>query len=228
MTVFDGHDYPEDNGDEFYSESPAYYTDEPLEEYQYGRRARRSVEDDIAAAIEAVRTAKSIPLSQSAMIPRDELLATLEDAQRNLPEELLEARRALRDREQLMAEETRRAETMIETARVRAAQLVDGTEIVLQARLTAEKIIADAEARARAMVNQTEDFLDTKLAEYENSIAALMKTVQRGRARLASQQFPEPTNPVAADEFFADQPKPAAAVFDYDEDVEDVGRPSDF
>ena len=233
MSVFDGYDdfAPEplsgaenDPLNDFYNE--------PLtaaEEYSFGRHARRSVEDDIADALELVRTAKSVPLSSSAMVSREDLMAILEDARRNLPEEIREARWALREREALMAEEQRKIDNMMEMARAQAAQMVESTEIVRQARLTAQQIVADAEAAARKMVNEHEDFLDMKLADFENSMNFLLKTVQRGRARLASQPLPEPSQPSAiADQFFATpEGNDPSAPFDYDADVAD-GPSSNF
>jgi 3-methyladenine DNA glycosylase AlkC len=67
-----------------------------------------------------------------------------------------------------------------------------------------------------------------KLADFENSMNFLLKTVQRGRARLASQPLPEPTQPSAiADQFFAgsDTQDPSAP-FDYDADI--AGSTGDF
>jgi hypothetical protein len=221
MSVFDGYDGEPvfdphtDPNDQF------YLPDEEVPALAYGRHARRSVEDDLQEAIDLVRTAKSMPLSSSALISREDLLAVLEDAQRNLPEEVREARWALREREALMLEEQRKIDVLMERAQARADALVEQTEIVRQARITAQQIVADAEAASRKMVNEHEDFLDLKLAEFEKTLGFLLTTVQRGRSRLATQTLPEPTHISAmADQFFAEATPPQAGVFDYDADLE--------
>jgi vacuolar-type H+-ATPase subunit H len=230
MSVFDGYDDfgPESGTDPLTDPLTDFYQAPVEQDVIYGRHARRSVEDDIAEALEVVRSAKSVPLSASAMVPREDLLAILEDALRNLPDEIREARWALREREALMAEEQRKIDNMIELAQAEALKMVESTEIVRQARLKAQQILADAEGAARKMVNEHEDFLDMKLADFENSMNFLLKTVQRGRARLASQPLPEPTQPSAiADQFFAgsDTQDPSAP-FDYDADI--AGSTGDF
>jgi hypothetical protein len=80
MTSFDGYEDP----DEF-AEPP-------------GRHVRRDIESDLRDLIELVVNAKQMPLSNSALIPRDDVLGLLEQALRSLPDEIREARWALRDR----------------------------------------------------------------------------------------------------------------------------------
>jgi hypothetical protein len=221
MSVFDGYDSEpvvdphSDPNDQF------YVPDEEVPELSYGRRARRSIEDNLQEAIELVRSAKSMPLSSSALVSREDLLAVLEEAQRNIPEEIREARWALREREALMLEEQRKIDVLMERAQARADALVEQTEIVRQASITAQQIVADAQAASRKMVNEHEDFLDLKLAEFEKTLGFLLTTVQRGRSRLATQTLPEPAHMTErADQFFAEATPRSTGVFDYDADVE--------
>jgi len=211
---------PDENEDELFASSEYYEGHPPVEDFVYGRHARRNIEDDIRDALEIVMTAKGVPMSRSVMVSRDQLQPLLEDAIRNLPTELLEARRALREREALMAEEQRRADNLIELAKTRAAQMIETTEIVRLARVRAQEIVAEAEAKSRKMVTETEDFLDSKLAEYEISIGVVLKAVQRGRSRLRAATLPEPIHGERLDAFFTD-PTPAEAPFDYDADEDD-------
>ena len=171
MTSFDGYDDPE----EF---APA------------ARHARRDIETDLRDLIELVENAKQMPLSNSALIPREEVLGLLEQALASLPEEVREARWALRDREELMAAEVQKAQQLMDQVRAEAASMVDKTEIVRQSRLRSEQIIADAQAQARAMINQSEDFIDGKLGNFEIVLERLLKTARSGRERLSAQGLP--------------------------------------
>ena len=204
MTTFDGYD----DFEEF-----------PVETAHH---ARRDIEEDLRQLIELVAGAKQMPLSNSALVPREEVLALLEQALRNLPDEIREARWALRDREELMAAEMHKAQQLMDQVRAEAARLVDRTEIVRQSRLKAEQIIADAQAQARQMINQSEDFIDGKLGNFEIVLERLLKTTHSGRERLSAQGLPtsllEPTR--TEDEFFNRAEAPAAPV------MPDV-RPSD-
>ena len=81
MTTFDGYDDAEE------SEEIA------------GRHARRDIETDLRDLIELIANAKQMPLSNSALVPRDDVLSLLEQALHSLPDDIREAGWALRDRE---------------------------------------------------------------------------------------------------------------------------------
>jgi cell division septum initiation protein DivIVA len=194
MTSFDGYDNPE----EFIEPS--------------GRHARRDIESDLRELIELVSNAKQMPLSNSALVPREDVLGLLEQALHSLPEEIREARWALRDREELMAAEMQKAQQLMDQVRAEAARMVDKTEIVRQSRLRAEQIIAEAQAQARQMINQSEDFIDGKLGNFEIVLERLLKTAHSGRERLSAQGLPtsmiEPANPLERERSDADYLEP--------------------
>ncbi len=154
------------------------------------RHVRRDIEADLRELIELVANAKQMPLSNSALISRDEVLALLEQALHSLPDEIREARWALRDREELMNAEVQKAQQLMDQVRAEAARMVDKTEIVRQSRLKSEQIIADAHAQARQMINQSEDFIDGKLGGFEIVLERLLKTARSGRERLNAQGLP--------------------------------------
>jgi hypothetical protein len=186
------------------------YTDEAPFAEDPALRSRRDIETGLRELIELIASAKQMPLSNSALIPRDEVLGLLEDALRNLPDEVREARWALRDREELMAAEMAKAQQLMDQVRAEAARMVDRTEIVRQSRLKADQIVADARAQARQMINQSEDFIDAKLGGFEIVLERLMKTAHSGRERLSA-QVPPPTLAApepAAEEFLARAPEP--------------------
>ena len=172
MTSFDGYDEPETVED------------------AAGRHMRRDVESDLRDLIEMVANAKQMPLSNSALISRDEVLGLLEQAVQDLPDEIREARWALRDREELMAAEMQKAQQLMDQVRAEAARMVDKTEIVRQSRLVAQQIIAEAHAEARQLINQSEDFIDGKLGSFEIVLERLLKTTRSGRERLNAQGLP--------------------------------------
>jgi hypothetical protein len=149
-----------------------------------GAHVNNDLEALLQLAIEIVQQAKGMPLSASVLVSREELLDVLETALHNLPEEVREARWALRDREELMAAEIRKAEQLMDRVRAEAARMVDKTEIVRHARVAADRIVAEAQERARTLINEAEDFCDQKLGGMEIVLDRLTKTVKSGRERL--------------------------------------------
>jgi ElaB/YqjD/DUF883 family membrane-anchored ribosome-binding protein len=133
-----------------------------------------------------VAAAKSMPLSSSAMVSREEVISLVQAALDSLPEELRQARWLLREREEFMAERTREAEALMDEVRAQAEHMVQRTEIVRQANAVAQRILDDANEEARTLRHQAEDFVDQKLAGMEIVLDRLTRTVQAGRAKLAA------------------------------------------
>jgi len=153
----------------------------------------------IHQAIELVANAKSMPLSSSAIISREEVLELLQGALDRLPDELRQARWLLREREEFLAEKSREAEVLMDEVRAQAERMVQRTEIVRQANSVAQRILDDANDEARTMRHEAEDFCDQKLAGMEIVLDRLIRTVQSGRSKLAAPQVePAASNGAAA------------------------------
>ena len=143
-------------------------------------------ESVIGQVLEIINTAKSMPLSSSVIVSREEVVGLLQAALDRLPDELRQARWLLREREEFLAERTREAETLMEEVRAQAERMVQRTEIVRQANSVAQRILDDANDEARTMRHEAEDFCDQKLAGMEIVLDRLTRTVQSGRAKLAA------------------------------------------
>ena len=139
--------------------------------------------DEIIATVER---AKSMPLSSSAIIGRDEVLDLLEAARLAYPVEMQRARRLLQDHEELHLEAELQAAQLLDEARSQAAHLVQRTEIVRQSEHRALRLVEDAEAEARRLRHEADDYIDQKLAGFEIILDRTMTTVRNGRERLAS------------------------------------------
>jgi len=76
---------------------------------------------------ETLDAARSMPLSASVMVNREEFGEILQDAIDGLPEELRQARWLLKEREEVLERADREAERIIDVARVRAERMVART-----------------------------------------------------------------------------------------------------
>jgi hypothetical protein len=131
-----------------------------------------------------VESAKSMPLSSSAIVPRDELIVLIDAARSALPGELARSRRMLQDFDELKSRADYEASQLLEAAKAQAAHLVSRTEVARQAKSEAERMILDAEAEARRIRHEAEDYVDRKLASFEIVLDRTIRTVQAGRERL--------------------------------------------
>jgi F0F1-type ATP synthase membrane subunit b/b' len=177
------------------------------------------VEELILRVREQIEIARSMPMSASVLVNREELLAMLDETLQAMPEELRHARWLLKEREEFLEEARRDAQDIRDQAAATAARMVEEREIVRQADATARQIVHDAEAAARQIQHEAEDYIDQKLAAFEVVLDRTMQTVQKGRERLQVIVEPEPAAEMAEVVELADVHGEAGGAF-FDQDLD--------
>jgi cell division septum initiation protein DivIVA len=172
---------------------------------------------------EMVRDAKSMPLSSSALLNRDEVLDLLKEMQESLPEEIKQARWIVKDREELLGKARQDAERIVEQARDDQLRMAKKEEIVHRAEEEADRIIAEAEQQALDGRAEAERYVDAKLAQFEIALRRILEesqTTSRALAKTLDQvevgrdRLRAPTT--AAEQEFGSEPE--AQLFDAEED----------
>lgn len=151
------------------------------------RRSRgdaAAVDELLRTAIRAVDGARTMPMSGSVMVNRDELLALLAEAVERLPDEITRARWVLRERSQIVAQAQAEAEEIIAEAKSRVAAMAARQAIVKAAEHEARTITESAAKESRRLRRETEDYCDHKLASFEIVLERIAAAVAAGRERL--------------------------------------------
>jgi cell division septum initiation protein DivIVA len=137
---------------------------------------------DLAARLEhldeLIREAKSMPLSSSVLVNREEVLEMITEMKEALPEEIKRARWIVRDREELLAKAREEGDRTVAQAHEEQLRMARKEEIVARATSEADRVVSDAEERARMMRAEAEDYVDGKLAQFENSIRKILEASQ--------------------------------------------------
>ena len=144
----------------------------------------------LAQLEELVREAKSMPLSSSVLVNRDEVLQMIAEMQEGLPDEIKQARWIVRDREDLLAKARADGERLIEQAREEQRRMATRESVAQRAQEESDRVLADAEERTVAMRREAEDYVDGKLAQFEISLRKILEDAQetaRGVARTLDQ-----------------------------------------
>jgi len=137
--------------------------------------------DELILAVEGART---VPLSGSVMLDRDELLDMLYRLRDELPDELRAARWMVRERETFVARTNEKAREMLERARERSEELVSESYIVKEAVEEANALVRRAEGDATRIRLEAEDYSDRAFEETESVLADLLAQVRSARAEL--------------------------------------------
>jgi len=136
-----------------------------------------------------VHNAKTIPLSDSVRVDKEEIYDILDQMRATIPEEIKQARWIVKERQEMLAEAKKEAERIIKEARERQERLV-GEEVTKQAERAAEDIVEDARAREREIRLGAEDYADEILNTLEVNLSKFIAAVQRGRERLQGKDEP--------------------------------------
>jgi cell division septum initiation protein DivIVA len=172
---------------------------------------------------EMVRDAKSMPLSSSALLNRDEVLEMLAEMQESLPEEIKQARWIVKDREELLGKARQDAERIVEQAREDQLRMARKEDIVHRAEEEADRIVSEAEQQALDARAEAERYVDAKLAQFEIALRRILEeaqTTSRALAKTLDQvevgrdRLRAPTT-AAEQEFGSD---PEAQLFDAEEE----------
>jgi cell division septum initiation protein DivIVA len=135
-----------------------------------------------------VEEAKSVPLSSSVVINRDEFLEMLAQMKEEVPDEVRQARWMTRDRDELLSRARKEAERIVAEAREQRDRLLGRTEIVHAAEREAERIVDEAKERGIKLRLEAEDYIDQKLAAFEILLNKTLGTVAKGREQLRGQR----------------------------------------
>jgi cell division septum initiation protein DivIVA len=129
-----------------------------------------------------VLEAKSMPLSSSVLVNREEVLQMLTDMQESLPEEIKQARWIVKDREDLLAKARAEGERIVDQAHEEQRRMALKEEVARRAEAEAHSILEEAHDRADAMRREAEDYVDAKLAQFEITLRKILEDTQ-GTAR---------------------------------------------
>ncbi len=137
-----------------------------------------------------VHNAKTIPLSDSVRVDKEEIYDILDQMRATIPEEIKQARWIVKERQEMLAEAKKEAERIIKEARERQERLVGQEEVTKQAERAAEDIVEDARTREREIRLGAKDYADEILNTLEVNLDKILSAVQRGRERLQGKDEP--------------------------------------
>src|SRR5512136_97610 len=110
-----------------------------------------------------IHNARSVPLTDSVMIDREEIYDLLDQMRSTIPEEIKQARWIVKERQEMLAEAKTESERILAEAQQKAEEMASETEVVRLAEKNAEKIVEDARDREREIRLGAEDYADEVL-----------------------------------------------------------------
>jgi cell division septum initiation protein DivIVA len=156
--------------------------------------------DELTTVIE---NARSVPMSNSCMVPRDHLLDLLDELRESLPDEVQQAGAIVEQRTEILQQAQAEAERLTGRTRSESEQVVAaarrqreemvGTarrqrdEIITQAQAEADALLAEAEAEAERLVTEARRLRDQMVAAGQQQQAELIAAGEAEHERLLTE-----------------------------------------
>ena len=133
---------------------------------------------------DVIHNARTVPLTDSVMIDREEIYDLLDQMRATVPEEIKQARWIVKERQEMLLEAKQEAEHIIAEAQEKAARLASQEDVVRLAEKQAKEIVEDAREREREIRLGAEYYADEVLGNLEVNLEKFLAAVRRGRERL--------------------------------------------
>lgn len=133
---------------------------------------------------QVIAEARGVPLSASAVIPREEALNLIKQIRDAMPAEHQQAQEVMNERERILTDAHEKSAFIVEQAREERSRLLARAEVVLAAEKEAQRIVMEARQEAEKLAHDADDYADAKLADVEVVINKLLRTIGRGREQL--------------------------------------------
>ena len=118
-----------------------------------------------------------MPFTEKSIIEKDQFLDIIKEIRLKLPDELKQAKWIKEERERIIAEAQKDADAIVKEAENRIISMIDEHEITKKAYDKKTEIIADANEMFREITQGTNTYVDGILANIENNMIELGKTL---------------------------------------------------
>ena len=131
----------------------------------------------LEALEDILERSKTVPFTEKSINQKDQFLDIIKEIRLKLPDELKQAKWIKEERERIIAEAQKDADAIVKEAENRIISMIDEHEITKKAYDKKTEIIADANEMFREITQGTNTYVDGFLANIENNMIELGKTL---------------------------------------------------
>ncbi|NLV89084.1 MAG: ATPase [Tissierellia bacterium] len=137
--------------------------------------------DEIEDIVEA---GTSVPFSGKVMIDKEEVLEIIKEIRIKLPDEIKQAAWIKEERQRILAQAQKDADTMLKEAEYKLEELIEEQEVIKLANARAEEIINKAQSNAKDIRLGALDYADSILEETQENLKKLIQVLNDNRKEL--------------------------------------------
>jgi len=133
---------------------------------------------------DVIENSSSIPFAGKALIDRGEILELLKEIRIQLPDEIKQAQWIKEERQRILIEAQKDADTTLQDARKHIEEMIEKDEITKKAHKRSEEIITQAQVNAKEIRLGARQYADELLAGVEKRLEELTDTIKVNRKEL--------------------------------------------
>jgi len=131
-----------------------------------------------------IENAKRMPLMNQYVFDRDKCLDLLQDIRNTLPEEIMEAEKINSERNHILYDAEKDAETIIEEAELQFKRMVEESDVTQAAYAKADQVIASAEKSSNEIQNSANAYVEDVLSDLESYIQRNLDIIRQNRDQM--------------------------------------------
>ena len=135
-----------------------------------------------------VMNGREVPLTNKRLVDQDEVARIIDAINSSLPNELENAKRIVADKERVMMDAQKQAETIIAQAKDYIAKITEESELVKNAQERANEITANANQTADTMQHNALEYATDVLKYVEENMEGTLDSLRKNRESLMQQQ----------------------------------------
>lgn len=145
-----------------------------------------SMQELIDALDDVVNEASPMPFGKRSMVDVGKISDIISDMRMALPLEIRQAQKVVEDKNNIIDDAKREAESIIRKAEERRRELIDESDILKEARRRATEVLGSAEARCSDLRASTDAFADKMLMRVEELLSKDLNDLRLLRQNIAS------------------------------------------
>jgi F0F1-type ATP synthase membrane subunit b/b' len=138
---------------------------------------------------ELFNNSRAIPLTHSVIVDEDKFLDIIDQMRISVPEEVKKAQEVYSKKDRYMAQAQEEANRTLQLARDKASDLIDKEALVSDARRRADQIVEQARMDAETVKAGAEQYAQESLLNLEHDMEQLLTQVRNG-LRLLEEKLP--------------------------------------
>ena len=131
-----------------------------------------------------ILNAKQMPFTNKKVVSEEEVLQIIDELKETLPEELVQSKQIIAEREKILADAKQHAYNMIIQAKDYIAKLTEEHELVRQAQERAQQILAQANASSEELKGSSITYAGDVLKYVETTLEKTLFSIQQNRESL--------------------------------------------